>query len=233
MFLFLKLVLAHMVADFILQFEELYQLKLRSRMGHAAHVLMHLLMMALLVIPYKDRADVWIFILVITVIHYIQDNIKYAGQAKNPKQTFWYFTVDQLVHVLFIAGVFLIPSSRETLTFPDHFFGPIYASHNATLLLILFIGVTFKSSYFLHSFRKSFMPGRPDHFITSFEMTWALVERTLIAACFLDLSLKTFLISLTPALVRPFSKKLRDPLDFALSYAYAAAAGWIFHYWTV
>jgi hypothetical protein len=41
MFLFLKLVLAHLIADFILQFEELYQLKIRSFLGHLAHVLIH------------------------------------------------------------------------------------------------------------------------------------------------------------------------------------------------
>lgn len=233
MFLFLKLVLAHMVADFILQFEELYQLKLKSWLGHAGHVLMHLLMMIVLTLPYLSQPAVWVFILAITAVHYLQDQIKYSLQAKNPENTFWYFTIDQVFHLLFISTVFLLPASREILSLGSGKLHKLYTSNTLTLLLIAFIGVTFKSSYFLHSFRKTFMPrsSRPDHFITSFEMAWALFERTWILGCFLVLSPLSLSLSVIPGIFRPLSPKLRNLPDFIMSYVYAAAAGLIFRHW--
>jgi hypothetical protein len=233
MFLFLKLVLAHMVADFILQFEELYRLKLRSWLGHFFHALIHGLVSLLLLFPYLSSPRIWIFVAAITIIHYIQDQIKYSLQARDPKNTFWYFTIDQIIHVLFLAAVFFLPEAQEPARgFGNPALDRFYLSRNATLLAILFIGVTFKAGYFLHSLRKTFIPNtRPDHFITSFEMTWGLIERSLIAFCFLDFSYMKLALTLLPAVLRPFSKRLNSPADYLLSYAYAALAGWAFSFW--
>ncbi len=223
MFLFLKLVLAHMVADFILQFEELYRLKLRSWVGHLLHALCHTAASVAFLLPYLNLR-IWIFILSITIIHYLQDRVKYALQAKDPKNTFWYFTIDQIFHVLFLAAIFFLPESRE----PARGFN----SH-ITLFLILFIGVSFKAAYFLHSLRRTFFSKnmRPDHFISSFEILWGLIERPIIAFCFLALSPATLMLSLAPAALRPLSPRMRSGLDFFLNYAYAALAGWAFSFW--
>jgi hypothetical protein len=233
MFLFLKLLLAHMVADFILQFEELYRLKLRSWLGHFFHALIHGIVSLLLLLPYLNSPRVWIFVAAITIIHYVQDQIKYSLQAKDPKNTFWYFTIDQIVHIAFLAAVFLLPEAHESArAFGSKNIDPVYLDNRLTLFWILFIGVTFKAAYFLHSLRKTFFAGsRPDHFITSFEMSWGLIERSIIAFCFLYSSPLLVALSIFPAAVRPFSPRLRSVTDFALNYAYAALAGWVFGIW--
>jgi len=59
--LFLKLILAHLIADFILQFEELYQLKIRSFLGHLFHALIHGLVSLALLYPYLNVLQIWIF----------------------------------------------------------------------------------------------------------------------------------------------------------------------------
>lgn len=233
MFLFLKLVLAHMVADFILQFEELYQLKLRSWLGHFFHALIHGIVSLLLLLPYLSSPRVWIFVAAITVIHYLQDQIKYSLQAKDPKNTFWYFTIDQIVHVAFLATAFLLPEAREAARSTGFkAFDGIYLDQHLTLFVILFIGVTFKAAYFLHSLRKTFVPRtRPDHFITSFEMSWGLIERSIIAFCFLSPTPLLLAFSVAPAVVRPFSPRMHSVTDFILNYAYAALAGYGFGLW--
>ena len=233
MFLFLKLVLAHMIADFILQFEELYQLKLKSRLGHLAHAFFHALVSFILLAPYLSDPVIIIFIIAVTVIHYFQDQIKYSIQAKHPEQIFWCFTLDQIGHFLFLASIFFLPSAQIEKGFPGHpHLDLLYRDPTLTLALILFIGIGFKAAYFLHAFRKTFIPDtRSDHFITSFEMAWGIAERSLIVFCYLNLSPIIFLVSLTPGLARLSSRKMCSLLDFSLSYGYAALAGWIFSRW--
>lgn len=233
MFVFLKLVLAHMIADFILQFEELYQLKLKSWLGHLAHAFFHGLVSFILLAPYLSDPIIVVFIIAVTAIHYFQDQIKYSIQAKHPKQIFWCFTLDQIGHFLFLACIFFIPAAQIEKGFPGHAgLDFAYRDPAITLLLILFISIGFKASYLLHAFRKTFIPDtRPDHFITSFEMAWGIAERSLIAFCYLYPSPLILIISFTPGLGRLSSKKLCSRLDFLLSYTYAAFSGWLFSHW--
>ncbi len=233
MFVFLKLVLAHMIADFILQFEELYQLKLKSWTGHLAHAFFHGLVSFILLAPYLPDPVIIIFIIWVTAIHYSQDQIKYSIQAKHPQQIFWCFTIDQIGHILFLACIFFIPGAQIEKGFPGHTaLDFIYRDQALTLTLILFISIGFKASYLLHAFRKTFIQNtRPDHFITSFEMTWGIAERSLITFCYLYPSPLTLALSLTPGLARLPSGRMRSFLDFSLSYIYAAFSGWLFSRW--
>ena len=235
MFIFWKLVLAHLIADFILQFEELYQLKVRSRLGHFFHGAIHFLCSLVLVSPYPNIPFIWIFIAVISVIHYFQDRLKYALQEKHPEQIFWCFTIDQVFHYLFIASFLLFPyhfSERGFPRFPilDFF----YSGNTFTLYAIAFIAATFKGSYFLHALRRSFIKNtRPDHFITSPEVLHGLLERGLVVSTFL-FHIPTPTLAMAWALVamlRVSSKKFRSVTDFALSFAYASMVGMILQAW--
>src|SRR5664279_3677669 len=98
MFLFLKLILAHLIADFILQFEELYQLKVRSFLGHLSHALIHGLVSLALLYPFLQEPQIWIFVVGMVLIHLAQDLIKYSFTKKMPANTFIYFMTDQICH---------------------------------------------------------------------------------------------------------------------------------------
>ncbi len=235
MFVFLKLVLAHMIGDFILQFEELYRLKVKSRLGHFFHALIHFFCSLLLVFPYLDIPFIWIFISVISVIHYFQDLLKYRIEGKHPKQIFWCFTIDQTVHFIFIASILLFPYNSAERGFPQfpvlNFF---YSGNTATLYAIAYVTATFKGSYFLHALRRSFLKKtRPDHFITSLEVWHGLAERGFVVFMFLlNISAPALMIAWPlVALLRVSSKKLRNLTDFLLSFIYAAAVGGFFRIW--
>ena len=231
MFLFEKLYFAHLIADFILQFEELYQLKLKSKLGHLGHVVIHAIISYLIVIPYWGYPSIWFAVLLIVVIHYFQDNIKYALQAKYPRNTFWYFSIDQVVHVAVVALIFLFPAAQQipgsTGSGTLHY---LYYDPLPTRIGMLFVITTFGGSYFLHSIHKTFIKtASPLHLITSFEMTHALIERPLISAAFLfSDSPLCWISTLAVGLIRlPFAK-LRNKLDFAMSFLFAAFWGWLF-----
>lgn len=229
MHLFLKFILAHLVADFILQFEELYRLKVKSLLGHFYHAAIHGVVMLALAYMYLGSPFFIIYMIALAVIHYYQDCIKYKLQARDPKNTFWYFTGDQVIHVAWLATAFLIPESYMPAMDPR----AVATDNFWTICACVFIASTFKGSYLLFSFRKTFIKGsRPNHFITSFEVAHGLIERTFVTGCFLFLPLAAALpASLTIGLLRFGAPKLRSKLDFFLSWAYAAFFGILLHAW--
>jgi len=233
MFLFLRLYLAHLLGDFVLQFDELYRLKVSSRLGHVLHVLIHLGCSILLAWPYRREPVFWGFLVALIAIHFIQDCIKY-DRMKNRSKAFLYFVVDQFFHFLFVSAVLLFPVSQLRLVFPDG--SPLnayYANDTWVLMAILFILVTFGGSYLFYNYRINYIDHtRPDHGITSPEMVHAIFERTLIAGIFL-LAAPGMLWLLTPlaGMSRLPFKKLRSLFDFIFSFFYAAFLGLLFRLW--
>ncbi|MDD5218830.1 MAG: DUF3307 domain-containing protein [Candidatus Omnitrophica bacterium] len=234
MYLFLRLYLAHLIADFILQFDELYKLKVKSRWGHVLHVAIHFLTSVLFAAPFLKYPSVWICLTGLTAAHYFQDELKYAVQ-KNPKRMFVAFVTDQIVHFAVIGTVMVLPVSRLALGISDHpVLSAYYSSNPVVLLMILFVLATFAGSYLLHAFRMSYFAqvSRPDHAITRFEMIHAMIERTLIAGLFLfSPGIGWLIASPLVGIPRLFSKKLRDKTDFLFSYIYAALLGFFFRWW--
>lgn len=233
MFLFLRLVLAHLIGDFILQFEELYRLKVRSLWGHFFHALIHAVVSLVLAAPFLTIVWFGPYLIGLAIIHHFQDILKYSIQAKHPKWIFWCFTLDQIVHLAWIATVFFFPFSNEVRGFPNTpLFHQFYTDNAMILLLIAAVHTTFKGTYFLHALRKTFIPGsRPDHFITSFEIWHCLLERLWITSWFLFTSWIVALpVSLLIGFVRLTSPALKNKTDFVLSFLWAAATGILFKY---
>ena len=229
MFIFYKLVLGHLIADFFLQFEELYRLKLRSQLGHFAHVLIHFCTCLLLVFPDLDKPFIWIFVGIISLIHFFQDGLKYSLQEKHPRAAFPIFILDQILHILFLAGILLFPVSKLKAGFPDMpVLNVLYLEENWTKLAIVLLVTTLGGSYLLHNFRRGYFPSssRPEHGITTFEILHGGLERTLITAIFATVS-SVPLLALSPAvgILRLPSVRLKNVLDFILSFLYAAALG--------
>ena len=224
MFLFLKLILAHLVADFILQFEELYQLKVRSFLGQLSHAVLHGLVSLAFLYPYLNEPVIWAFVAGMVAIHLAQDLIKYSLTKKAPANTFVYFMADQFCHALVIGAVFLLPVSHEIRGFP-HFalLNGLYRTNFWTLALIFFITLTFAGSYILNAFAQSYLKGRsPLYLISSPEIGHALLERSFIAWILFS-STSPWMLLLIPCvgvLRLPF-KPLRDLTAFLLSLNYA------------
>lgn len=224
MFLFLKLILAHLIADFILQFEELYRLKVRSFLGHLLHALIHGLVSLLLLWPYLDSLQVWVFVTAMVLVHLLQDLIKYSATKKTPANTFVYFMTDQCCHVLVLATVFFLPISREVRGIAcGSILDALYRQNLWTLAAIFFITLTFAGSYILNAFAKSYLKApSPLFLITSPEMAHAILERSLVAGIILTggPAWTLLLIPCAGVLRLPF-KRLRDRTAFLLSLIYA------------
>jgi len=234
MFLFLKLCLAHLIADFVLQFEELYRLKIRHVAGQVWHVVIHAVVALLLLWPYLKFPEIWFFVLGITLVHFLQDLTKYKMRDRYPHLDFVIFMTDQAVHLMVLSAVFLLPISRS---FPAELdpssWSPYYAQNLWTLYLILFLLTTFSAGYVLNSLRKNYFKGsRPDHFITRGEMIHGLIERPIITGLFL-FPPSWILLGLwgLAEIPRLWIRNLKNKTDLALSFLSAAALGLLFRLW--
>ncbi|MFH1800691.1 MAG: DUF3307 domain-containing protein [Candidatus Omnitrophota bacterium] len=224
MFLFLKLILAHLIADFILQFEELYQLKVRSYLGQAFHAMIQGLVSLILLYPYLNTLQIWLFVAGLVLVHLAQDLIKYSATEKLPANTFVYFMADQFCHILVIGTVFLLPISHEVRGFPTSPLLDMFYRVNAwTIDAIFFIMLTFAGSYILNAFTRSYLKDRsPLYLITSMEVAHAIFERSLIGWIMISSVSAPWMLFLLPCvgvLRLPF-KPLRDLMAFLLSLSY-------------
>ena len=140
MFLFLKLILAHLIADFVLQFEELYRLKVRSFLGQLAHVFVHGMVTTVLLFPYLNEPLIWVFIVALMLEHLAQDLIKYRFTKKAPQKTFVYYAADQLFHFLALSAILLFPVANEVRGFPGNAaLDTLYKNNTLTVFFIFFI----------------------------------------------------------------------------------------------
>jgi hypothetical protein len=233
MHLFLKLVLAHLIGDFILQFEELFRLKVKSLWGHLLHAVTHAIVSLLILWPYLDLPSIWVFVLSASAIHGLQDIVKYRAMNNRPF-FFLIFVADQIGHFLILATVLLFPVSGEFRVILDHpTVNALYVDDTWTLYAILFMLTTFTGNFLFHAFSTSYLPRpRRDYYITTFEIVHGIVERSLVTGLFL-LSGSALALAFSPAIgaVRMFFRPIKDPTDFLLSFNYAALLGLLFRLW--
>lgn len=230
MFLFLKMLLAHLAADFVLQFEELYQLKLRSFLGQLLHVLIHGILAALLILPYLNEPIVISFIIFMVVEHLLQDLAKYYFTQKIPTQRFILFIADQFFHVAILLLIFLLPISAQIKSYPGPaLFNYIYRDSAVTLFFIYFITLIFVGNYTFNSFYRTYVkPNQPLYWITAPELTWAIIERGTIAVAVLYATNPLWILaSLAIGIFRFSFSPLRNLIDFTLSATYTIALSYL------
>jgi len=99
--IFAYFLLAHLIADFLLQPKKLIEWKYKSWKGTAMHAFIHLLVMIVIVLPVAYSINGFVAILLLAASHFLIDlsKIEYQGRWKG---YFLSFVVDQIVHLTFI-----------------------------------------------------------------------------------------------------------------------------------
>ncbi len=162
MYLFLRLLLAHFIADFPLQTSKVYTLKCGHGPGKSAHSLIIFIVSIFFVIPYWSYPSMWVYVTVSGLIHHASDTIKLAwNKTGNPRNFLFRYVGDQLVHVATAAGIFLLPLHELRLPMAGGgLVQKIYASDFLMLYGSLLIVATYFGTYFIEAFKKSYLPER-------------------------------------------------------------------------
>ncbi|MEP1486892.1 MAG: DUF3307 domain-containing protein [Algibacter sp.] len=135
--LFIKLILAHFIGDFLLQPQK-WVLHKETHKHKSKYLYWHILVHFLaLIILLQFNTDYWLGLLIITISHYIIDVIKLHLKTKVNSRIL--FGLDQLAHLIIIALVVNIYESHPIDI--NLFFNPKFL-----LLITGVIGVTKVSS---------------------------------------------------------------------------------------
>jgi len=103
MFLFYRLLLAHIIADFPLQTNQIFKIKTNTEWGVLIHTLIVLIFSILFAFPYLEDIKVIIVIVVIFLSHTVIDKLKMEYSKKTKNQSIRILLLDQVLHIAIIA----------------------------------------------------------------------------------------------------------------------------------
>ncbi len=106
------LFLAHVIGDFPLQTDSIYQLKKKSFWGVLPHSFICTVMNILVLLAFLAKGQTWIAILFLSVIHTLLDRSKIVISDKFAGESLFHFLLDQGLHIfsIWIAATWLSAS---------------------------------------------------------------------------------------------------------------------------
>ncbi len=233
MFLFLRLLLAHLLGDYPLQTGWIYHLKNKGGAGKCAHSLVVFLVSVLFVYPYWGYTSMWLYLVGAALVHHLSDWVKMelnlTGSVRNP---LWRYVADQIVHVATAAFVLLLPIGRVELPAQwPAWWAAMYNSNFCMMYGCLLVVATYFTTYFIEALKMSYMPGLFQVQIPNSYKYYGIAERSILfnIAFFAN---AYALLALIPVLVLRMATRhlwptlpVTNPLEVALSFAMAIVPG--------
>ncbi len=118
MFLFLRLLLAHLTADFLLQTNGIFKIKVKYSWGVLLHGGIAGLSGFFFALPYLHNKSVIAFLIISWVVHIFQDKAKIIINLHVERNNLWTFLFDQFLHVSVAAVVAAGCDSVVRVPFP-------------------------------------------------------------------------------------------------------------------
>ncbi|MEI7904033.1 MAG: DUF3307 domain-containing protein [Candidatus Firestonebacteria bacterium] len=142
MFFFLRLLLAHLLGDFLFQTNGIFKLKVKYNWGVLLHGSIVGLVAGIFSLPYLQHPIVVSFLVISWVFHIFQDKAKIIINLQVERNNLWTFLSDQLLHI----GVYaLIAFSTVPGVFPvfTEVLDPIYKSDKIIIFAIWILVLTY------------------------------------------------------------------------------------------
>ena len=143
--LFLKLLLAHIVGDFVLQTKGLVRRRKENVFYLLLHVLIHVALLCLVFLP--DILLYWQYIAFIGVAHLAIDSLKIMGERRWPSSPVVLFIADQFFHVSVILAV-VGYHSGFSLYDMEGVFSARFLAYTIALLLTVVVSPIFLRVFF-------------------------------------------------------------------------------------
>ena len=142
MHLFYRLLLAHVVADFPLQTNQIFKIKTNTEWGVLVHTLIVLIFSILFVFPYLEDPKVIIMLWLIFLSHTMIDKLKMEYSKKVKKESIKILLLDQALHIVIIAVLTFNFTKSYLLSSPFNsvFLNYLIDIYNNDIFIISLIG---------------------------------------------------------------------------------------------
>ena len=152
----LYLILAHFIADFVLQPDRIVKMKHESWKGNLIHSGIHGLTGLVIMTPFLPNPAVFIAILIVTVSHFFIDSAKIQIE-KSAHRFVKTFLLDQSAHLILIIGAgYLLRNEQVAPWFSEFRFAEMwYLNPLVAVGLILIILATYGYELLLYQYDRS------------------------------------------------------------------------------
>ena len=142
MFLFYRLLLAHIIADFFLQTDQIFKIKMNTKWGVIPHTIIVLIFSIFFAFPYLKSPKVIVILLIIFISHTIIDKLKMEYSKRTNNQSLKIFLIDQVLHISIIALLTFKFTEKVLLTCPFYnvFLSYLIDLYNNDILITSLIG---------------------------------------------------------------------------------------------
>ncbi len=142
MFLFYRLLLAHIIADFPMQTSQIFKVKTNTEWGILIHTLIVLIFSILFTFPYLEDPKVIIIIIIIFLSHTVIDKLKMEYSKKTKNQSIRILLLDQALHIAIIAVLTFNFTESYLLSSPFNsaFLNYLIDIYNSDIFIISLIG---------------------------------------------------------------------------------------------
>lgn len=142
MFLFYRLLLAHIIADFPLQTSQIFKVKMNTEWGVILHTIIVLIFSILFTFPYLENPKVIAVLLIIFLSHTIIDKLKLKYSKKTNTPNLKIFLIDQVLHISIIVILTFNFTEKVLLTSPFNnvFLSYLIHLYNNDIFIISLIG---------------------------------------------------------------------------------------------
>ena len=142
MFLFYRLLLAHVIADFPMQTSQIFKIKMNTQWGVMLHTLIVLIFSILFAFPYLEDPKVLIILLIIFLSHTVIDKLKMEYSEKTKNQSIRILLLDQALHIAIIAVLTFSFTESYSLSFPFNivFLNYLIDIYNSDIFIVNLIG---------------------------------------------------------------------------------------------
>lgn len=150
----LYLILAHLIADFLLQPIKLVRWKMKSVKGIIVHTGIHAIISMILLIPYLN-AKTALIIIGLGICHGLIDRVKINASLKSDKLA-RYFIIDQILHLITILAAGFGILSLYELSSTTIFLPIIYNNIYLVLLLIMLVFASYTVEIYKQTTSKAY-----------------------------------------------------------------------------
>ena len=171
--------MAHVIADFPLQFTSIYRFKIKSLLGSFVHSGIFSLLAILLVWPYWNLTRMWEFIFFLWLVHGVQDWLKVMVGEKYHLDNIWVFLLDQSLHVGFLGVLFSFGLAKLAPPEALSKLVSLYNDNNVVIYAIAFVSIGFGGGILI-SYIKNLFYGTGKGDLTSPQRYIQVLERIVI-----------------------------------------------------
>lgn len=187
-FFLYRLLLAHYIADFPLQTNQVYVLKTKGLKGGIIHSSIVALTSAIFLLPVLPK--IWPYIILLGFIHWIEDEIRVIIGRKYNLDNLWLFILDQILHIFVSWWVLALSKPWQYFTPPNYivkYSGSLpdlwnyyYYNDQTIIQIMLFVIVTYAGAILFMYLEAYWMPQNLCYQIGEPRQMLALAERGIL-----------------------------------------------------